>query len=367
MPDGLTVSTDHPGGNGRVVAVEGDTLRLEQEVRDSTEWWFYWNVAVTSDRAREVTVAFEDGEVVGRWGPAVDRGDGWEWLGASSSPDRETFRYEFAAGETVRFAFSFPYQRGDLEAFLADRPGVERRTLARTDAGRSVPALALGDPDADRHVAFACRHHACESTASYVLEGLLSRVADGEALADRRVHAFPMVDVDGVERGDQGKARGPHDHNRDYATGNGVVADLDPIYPSTRAVTGAVESLPGDLDAVLDLHCPYKWGGHDDRAFLIRPPGEAGEAVADLSARLAATTGGVDYGEDHDLEAADLDWWQPRSPTFSNFGRSAGAPLSTTLEFPYFGTEGSVVTPASAREFGARVADALDRHLGDGN
>jgi hypothetical protein len=320
-------------------------------------------VAVTSDRERDLLIAFENGEVVGPWGPAVRTGDTWEWLGADAAPDRESFRYAFSAGETVRFAFSLPYQRADLDAFVAEHPAVERHTLARTDAGRDVPALAVAAA-ADRHVVLACRHHACESTASYVLEGFLARVARSDRLDDHRVHAFPMVDADGVERGDQGKARGPHDHNRDYASSNGVVDDIDPLSPATSAVMSAVDSLSPAPETVLDLHCPYKWGDHDDRAFFVRPSGETGAAVADLSRTLAETDGAVEYDADHDLDADDLDWSQPGTPSFSNYGRETEARLSSTLEFPYLGTEGSVVTPDSAREFGARLADALDRHLG---
>ena len=65
----------------------------------------------------------------------------------------------------------------------------------------------------------------------------------------------PFVDKDGVEDGDQGKNRRPHDHNRDYKLR---------IYPEVRAIT---ERLPAWSDSkplfFLDMHCPWLRGGDD--------------------------------------------------------------------------------------------------------
>src|SRR5690606_15909380 len=60
------------------------------------------------------------------------------------------------------------------------------------------------------------------------------------------LYAIPFVDKDGVEAGDQGKNRAPHDHNRDYGE--------DSIYRSIQAIKllGAEKK----INALLDLHCP---------------------------------------------------------------------------------------------------------------
>lgn len=59
------------------------------------------------------------------------------------------------------------------------------------------------------------RHHACESTGNYVLEGVLEELI--KSLPNNlSVMCVPFVDYDGVVNGDQGKNRFQHDHNRDY-------------------------------------------------------------------------------------------------------------------------------------------------------
>ncbi len=64
-----------------------------------------------------------------------------------------------------------------------------------------------GDPT--YRVLITCRHHACESTASYVVEGmmaaLLAETEAGEWFRENtEVLVIPSMDKDGVEDGDQG-------------------------------------------------------------------------------------------------------------------------------------------------------------------
>ena len=120
----------YPGANAAAVRFEGDHLRLAQDYRDAgSEWTFYWNVGVESDVARDLTVEFTRGEVVGPWGPAVShQRRTWEWLGADAAPDRERFRAALAAGERVHFAFAHPYVSRDFEAFAKSRRAAEDPT-----------------------------------------------------------------------------------------------------------------------------------------------------------------------------------------------------------------------------------------------
>ena len=79
---GLKIRADYPGANIKVVSVEDNLVRLEQDLRDTTEWWFYWNFGVESTAGREVIFEFMNGEVVGPWGPAVSKDRvHWRWLG----------------------------------------------------------------------------------------------------------------------------------------------------------------------------------------------------------------------------------------------------------------------------------------------
>ena len=153
----------------------------------------------------------------------------------------------------------FRISRHDLERFSpGSRTTAPPRRGASDDAkGRRVDALLLGRLDgqggAPRRADLpasqlridgelrAGRHHG---------DGPRRRRDDGKWLREHvEFFIVPIVDIDGVEDGDQGKNRKPRDHNRDYAG--------ESIYPQVKAIR---ERLPewsdGKLRLALDLHCP---------------------------------------------------------------------------------------------------------------
>ncbi|QLG50047.1 M14 family zinc carboxypeptidase [Natrinema halophilum] len=382
-----TVRTTHPGGNGRVLGVDGDTIRIEPEQRDSTTRWFYWNIDVESDVAQTLRFEFPNDEVVGPRGPAVRTAmpcggpirngawDEWHWLGTADRIDVYGFRYAFDAGEQAQFSLSFPYQRSDFDAFAFEYesdPRLTVETLTTTDCGRAVPVVRLGSSDAAPAIALAARHHAYESTASYVLEGVLRELLEGaEAstlLESHRITVYPFGDVDGVERGDQGKHRGPHDHNRDYVDAN-AIAELSPLYRTTAAITRDLRSIES-LALALDFHCPFKWGGDiNDRPFFATEPAGASDAVQRLATRLESVTRArsstdgptLTFDASPGTGLASFDGQSGLLHTFSRYCSRRGAEPAATLEVPYVGTETDPVTPASARRFGRDLAVALER------
>jgi murein tripeptide amidase MpaA len=121
-----------------------------------------------------------------------------------------------------------PYVETNWREFLRDyvgRPEVKLETLGRTRKGRPVELLEISPPngDADYQILITCRHHACETMANYALEGLIQRVlgdsTQGRSLRWRTKFCIvPFIDKDGVEEGDQGKLRAPHDHWLDYGS-----------------------------------------------------------------------------------------------------------------------------------------------------
>ena len=144
---------------------------------------------------------------------------------AAPPPDGFLFRFP-ADGAEVRFCFAIPYVEANLRQFLdrhGDSSALRTGVLCKTAKGRSAEVLHAGrlDGPSDYRLAFTCRHHACESVASFVLEGLMESILaqseTGRWFRRVAVAAIPFVDKDGVEAGDQGKNRKPHDHNRDYA------------------------------------------------------------------------------------------------------------------------------------------------------
>jgi hypothetical protein len=210
-------------------------------------------------------------------------------------------------------------------------------------------------------VVLTCRHHACESVANYVLEGLLAAVATDSPSANyiRRnvlILAVPFVDKDGVEAGDQGKNRRPHDHNRDYQEG---------LYPEVRAVRKLLRRHEASLRVALDLHCP---NAHNDVVQLVGCPGErAARNLEEFSEVLEQVANGpLPYRAENNIPYGE--GWNKgeglKRTSFAGWAQQLrNVVLANTLETPYAEAEGVEVTPETARLLGHDLAAALAARL----
>jgi len=278
----VAITADFPGGNVIVEKNDGGTIQIAPDLRGG-EAWFYWCFDAQSSQPGQVTFVFNKSPKLAARGPAVSRDEGrtWQWLGTEQvefdvpvttekgiiKQDRFTFTFT-KPNERVRLAVAIPYLQHDLDKFLAaqaSNPHLKRRDLSRTRGGNVVELLEVGEAgEGKQAMLVTARHHACESMASYVLEGLLREaISDSPAGVEfrRRFRLFcvPIVDKDGVQAGDQGKNRHPHDHNRDYGE--------NPLYPEIRAIQSLGEE--HDIHYELDLHCPYLRGDlHEAFHFL---------------------------------------------------------------------------------------------------
>ncbi|MEX0744083.1 MAG: M14 family zinc carboxypeptidase, partial [Phycisphaeraceae bacterium] len=322
---------------------------------------------------RTARVRFTHPHCLTRGGACVsaDGGRTWRWHAATLDPQLEGFDYTFAADGPVRFALAIPYTQADFDAWLTDHrphPDLRVETLCTTEAGRAVELLRLGREvdDAPHRVAVIARQHCCESLASFELEGLMEAVlADDDAgrwLRDNVAWAVvPFMDKDGVEAGDQGKNRQPHDHNRDWVEGR---------YPSVRAVRELIADWSADdgVSLTLDLHCPWLRGEHNEDIYIV---GSSNPAVWREQQAFAAH---LERVNDSPLpyEAAKTlphgqAWNVGGSAEPTSFGRwsanVAGAPLAATIEFPYALAGGATITADAARAFGRSVARAVREYL----
>jgi len=168
----------------------------------------------------------------------------------------------------------------------------------------------------------------------------------------------PFMDKDGVEDGDQGKLRKPHDHNRDYGE--------TPIYESVKALMAYVERRSdGKLVFFLDMHCPHLlWQRNLELFFVGATDSDIWKRVGRFSEILQKVQRGqlvfnirnnLPFGEDWNTESAgtSAEW----------FISHVGTGISTALEIPYASAAGKVVTQDSAREFGRDLAVALHHYL----
>jgi hypothetical protein len=370
----VRVDAEYPGGNIIAESIDDDVVRLRQDLRDTNGWWFYWNFRVRDAEGRGVTFRFTNKNVIGTRGPAmsVDGGQSWTWLGTGTVRDA-SFYYKFPAdASSVRFAFAPPYQEADFRRWLKRYRGNQHlvaRELCQTRRGRSVERVHAGQLEGDPayRILLTCRHHSCESVASYTLEGMLTAVLaetdDGKWFRDHvEVLAVPFVDKDGVERGDQGKNRKPRDHNRDYVG--------DSIYPSVAALRELVPKWSGGrLKIALDLHCPYIRGSHNEVIYLV------GNANQDIWREQCAfgkvlesvSTGAVPYKAEDNLpfgQAWNIGKNYKAGKSCSRWASELqGIRLASSMEIPYANVGSTTITPDSAREFGSTLVHAIRKYL----
>jgi hypothetical protein len=389
----MKINTNYPGANIKVVSINNNSIELEQELRDTTVWWFYWNFSlhISGDYEDDVTFKFLNGEVIGPWGPAISYdGIKWHWLGSESLISRSSFVYSpDGTNKTVFFAFSLPYQISHFDLFYQkykDNNFLKRHTLCVSEKGRQIPILTLGNPLAGQDIFITCRHHSCESIASYVLEGFLTHLLErnlpfmSPLLRHFMLHVVPFVDLDGVENGDQGKCRYPHDHNRDYTD--------KPVYIVTSAIMDYIKSL--NLKIGIDMHSLFKWGELSDYPLFMRNlPQNDGEvkklgSIFRLVCQNNPNKEKVVYEQIYDKFP-----WDPwgiqnaQNGSYTNIPEfietamkgedmatnasshflESGAKLAFTFETPYFGLINNKITTSSALSLGCDFAKALEIYI----
>lgn len=376
----IQIDADYPGGNLGSYQVRGDEVDISQDIRDTTTWWFYYNFRVRGAAGRELTFHWTNQNPMTALGPAVsiDGGRSWQWLGKEVMRDASfVYRFPHDAPE-VRFCLGMPYQVADLERFIAnhqDSPHLKSVLHATSEKDRPIHRLHVGQLKAEPkyRVVLTARHHACEMMASYTLEGVMeAMLADTDEGRWFREYvellAVPMMDIDGVEDGDQGKNRDPHDHNRDYQ-GEGT-----PRYASVKAnKTFVPQWSEGKLKILLDLHCPWVRGGGEkpgsnERIYFVGGPNEVlWQNTTKLAMMLESMRcGPLPYHVKHNLPHG-VSWNTAASNLNRSFRQWAeelpGVSVASTIEIPYATVGESPVTQQSARTLGYDLAHAMRRYL----
>ena len=279
----FTVDSNMPAGKVIVDGIDGEEVRLKKDLRDRAAGdWMYWAFRVKGAAGRTLRFRFVNGSAVGSRGAAVstDCGRTWRWSDFEMDDPRDSetgdhaswseFTWKFSPdAEEVWFCQTIPYTQNDWEAFVSRHAADYGRafvtnTLCLSRKGRPVEAGRFGriDGKAKHRMLLASRHHCAETTATFVLEGILESVFADDDLGkwmreNIEIRVVPFMDKDGVVDGDMGKNRMPHDHCRDYND------DKPSIYPEVAAIRAMVEEWTkenGALSVVMDVHCPWLRG-----------------------------------------------------------------------------------------------------------
>lgn len=375
MTAAIAIDSDFPGGNIVTESISDDEIRVHQELRDTDIDWFYWYFRVRHADGRTLRFQFTQSRAIGVRGPAYSFDEGWTWSWLNDADiDGNSFAFTFPDdARSVRFSFGMPYMEANWSRFageLSQNTHFSTHALCPTRKGRSAEYARVGciDREPVQRAILTCRHHACEMMASYTLEGLTRFIVtnDGDEAAWLRGNVefliVPFVDKDGVEDGDQGKARAPRDHGRDYSGTS--------IYATTAAITEVVPAWAGDrLRVALDMHCPWIAGEHNEVIYLVGSPDNG---VAEEQRTFSRVLEGFCRGP-LPVDANDyLPYgvaWNTGANTVEgmSFNRWAsqidGVRLSAGIEVPYANVGGSEVNQSTARAFGADLGGALSEYM----
>ena len=365
----FNLCSDFPGGNIQVDKIKGDTVWIRPDLRDTEGDWFYWYFAVNNAKGKTLTFVFSKPNVLTSKGPAtsLDGGNHWNWINPDNSWD-SSFSYTFKSNSEVRFSMGMPYTQKHFQQFIGaylKSEYVILDTLATTKAGRSVERVIIKPKSGTvkYKVLITTRHHACEMMGNYEMEGIIAEILKDEWLKNNvEFCLIPFIDKDGVENGDQGKNRIPHDHNRDYT---GVS-----IYSSVAALRDWVPVWSeSKLVVTLDLHCPWIKAENNENIYVVGSPDEKIAVQQRLFCNILKST---NHGELKISEKSYFpygkDWNRAEKATPGlTFGKWTaqleGVKLPISIEFPYANNEGQTITQENARTFGIDLTKAIKKYL----
>ena len=342
------------GGNIVIKEQTLNTFVLENELRDTTEDWFYWAFCVENAENKTLTFKFQNNRL-GYFGPAVSHDlENWHWL---ESYDGNSFTYHFGENESkVYFAHSMLYHPDRFSAF-ANKHNIELLELCKGYKGSSVPCVKFGSGEIS--IILTARHHACESTGNYVLEGVLEELIKNP-IPNSTVFCVPFVDYEGVIRGDQGKSRAPHDHNRDYDT------ERESIYPECNAIKKHTNK--NGCHFGFDFHSPWHISGVNDNVFIVQNNAEKLEKLNRFGEIFedSITESSLKYEHKNDYPLGK--GWNKSGTQFSNYmTKRKENNIAFTLETTYFGTKENRVNNDKLLELGQCFAKALKKYIKEEN
>lgn len=365
----IELRTDYENANGRLLAIEdGPAVRFEAEARSSPRplWFRFWLTGLPRFTTVDLVLANAD-ECLGgvaSFVPArpVYREPAGRWrrceLGAIDEQAGEfSFTCPTGPGD-LEVTFCHPYSVSDLLVWIDGLPAeVERMELCISPGGLGVPLLRIGDPATARRGIWAiARQHAAEAPGSWALQGLVEWMLSegGDEIA---LNVVPMMDIDGVQRGDYGKSVWPHDFWEDWGGDSCRTA----VAATRAAIDDWAERAPYDL--LLDFHAPLASGGN--HAYGIPAPTpereEARLRFLDLLERAAPEDCPFDAAAGSLVRDAELIARTTQGAQMARHGA-----LALCLECSYHRTSAGTWTyPGSLRRLGSAVGEAMAAYFAE--
>jgi hypothetical protein len=287
----LSVRTDFENASAEVIAVHQESGLIQMRPAGDPKrgwpcWWSFQVDGIEPGRTLTIEVDRAPGNLSASWAQpgyasySIDGGKTWLQTEKGVAKDgRKSYAARINA-KSAWFAWGPVFDVGDAHE-LVDRLAAEHRyvtkfELAKSRAGRGVPAIVVDEKSADVDDSsrfglwIQARQHAWESGGSWVGVGFIDWLTSDDpraaALRKRAIITFvPVMDVDSVATGNGGKNQVPQDHNRDWSAA--------PHFPEVAAAQKRIAELDkaGRFDLFVDLHNPAPG---DLRPFFFVSPDE---------------------------------------------------------------------------------------------
>ena len=205
----ITVDTNFPSGNGLIERIEDGHIYLRPDLRDTEGPWFWWHIRVTGCADRVITVhLLEEHCLTARgacWSP--NGLDDWQWV-SDFDLDAQTVQVPATPYDVLHVALAMPYHQHHLQHWLQHHPNITVSELCRSAKQQQpVPLLETGPRDgSERYQVLDLSPSLLRIYRELGAEGFVEGLMKHPQV---KVIAVPIVDVDGVEAGDQGKNRPP--------------------------------------------------------------------------------------------------------------------------------------------------------------
>lgn len=250
-------------------------------------------------------------------------------------------------------ALSYPYGQPDIAALVQETGSYGVETIGVSEGGRPMLRLAnrFGSTRDGRSpgVYLIARQHAGETPGSWVLDGLLRRLAEAGP-STPTVWAVPLVDIDGIEAGRCGRDHPARDHDRAWRE------------PPTRHEAAVLQADAPRWAArchprlMLDLHASGVCDVEGFHAKLVGPTSD--EDWAALFRERLDDLAGDPFG--HPVASA-----APRAEGRAThyFAERIGCPAMAIVA-PYGRCGARLMNRDDYREAGARLAEGILQRLG---
>jgi hypothetical protein len=374
-PQTLRVRTDIPFGNACDVHISTDghtpVISFAADPHGGPEaLWFCFRIeddATPSYCGPARLVIKNMQNVLGGGQPTVFRpvarvGDGpWERLGPGERVEHADGRWSGQwrvdiSGLPLDIALCYPYGPEDVESLVRDSGGDWRSdTIGVSQGSRPIVRLSndYGNDSCERSGLYLiARQHSGETPGSWVLDGLLRRMAEARDTAPL-IWAVPLSNIDGIIQGDYGKDNFPHDLNRAWGT--------PPMRHEIHVIAGDMRRWRVRCEPMLGLDFHAPGGSEAEGVYSFLPRAINSAPLLRRSLDWADCLAGALTADYAAPEFARIATYASRwdTPTFSTYCADTFDIPGLSIETPYAMVGESLLTVEQYREIGRRIASAV--------